>query len=255
MNNVVLYNAVIAGVLGGSESRRWLISTVSADYASAAAVAAAVALQVDSLIPAGNPTDAQANVMVQLVQAVFADRTPTSVTPSQYLSIASAIVAAFNQVGTALITGGFEAQGLNAYSGSTVAGDPTLMPTGLAAPNNNFEFTVLDLKNSNSLRVDFSGGIRQNVGNSTGYVQTRVTYEDLLFDPGNEVHLITFAQFLTVNNQQGLFAGCNYISLANTTNVRLRCYWWANGIATLSITSTFTLLATRMTRITKFLEP
>ena len=105
-NNNALYNAVIAGVMGGTESRRWLLSTLAADYAEEAAVAAAVATQIDSLIPAGTPTDSQVNLLSSLTQAVFADRTATSITPSEYTSISQAVVAAYNQVSTALLSGG-----------------------------------------------------------------------------------------------------------------------------------------------------
>lgn len=102
-NNPPLYNAVIAGITGGSQ-QRWITDTDSASYNDFQTMVNAVASAVDDAIPVqpGGVTVAEAALMQSITGGVFADRYPISDDPSNYDSIASAIVALYQEMAGSL---------------------------------------------------------------------------------------------------------------------------------------------------------
>ncbi len=91
-NNNAIYNAVIAGVTGGGQTR-W-INQPSSSYGSFVTTVLAIATAVDSLIPnSASIAQPQARLMEAICSAVFEDRFPIS---SGISTIAQSIVNLYN---------------------------------------------------------------------------------------------------------------------------------------------------------------
>src|SRR5271157_4783828 len=101
-NNTALYDAVVAGVILSNYS--WIISTNSADYNQNTIVAAAIATEVDSLIPpiTGGATISQRDLISSIATKVFLTRFQTDNNPNDYSGIAQAIVALFTSASSVL---------------------------------------------------------------------------------------------------------------------------------------------------------
>jgi hypothetical protein len=100
-NNNALYDAVVAGAVGGCEER-WITSPISASYNPIALASQAFAIEVDAAIPPipGGPTEAQVNLMVSIVNGVLAGRNIVDIVPATYISIANAIAGLFIEIST-----------------------------------------------------------------------------------------------------------------------------------------------------------
>lgn len=100
LNNPGLYDAVIAGI--ALSNGAWASETNPSDYAPEANAAVAIATEVDAGIApiVGGSTISQRNSLQSITKATMTGRTPTSLMPSDYSSIASGIIAVFTEFST-----------------------------------------------------------------------------------------------------------------------------------------------------------
>jgi len=100
-NNPSLFNAVIAGCSGSQN--RWITSHTAADYLAFSQAAAALATEIDGLIPATVVSDSEMNLLQGIVNAVLTTRMITSMTAADYSDIAQSIVALFTELSAQLV--------------------------------------------------------------------------------------------------------------------------------------------------------
>ena len=109
-NNVQIFNAALAGFLGGAEDTRNITDPTSGNYASVVNSAVAFATQVDAGIPADGAivspvtaaASAKVNLILSITRAVISSRVPTSTTAGDYATQASAVVALYTRGVTGL---------------------------------------------------------------------------------------------------------------------------------------------------------
>lgn len=101
-NNVLIYNGIIQGATGGLHER-WLTNTQSASYIDIRNTIVALATAVDALIPIGEITTADGNLMQSIAQGVFAGR--YLVASNDISSIAQAMVALWTQLRAQFLVG------------------------------------------------------------------------------------------------------------------------------------------------------
>jgi hypothetical protein len=103
LNNPVLYNAALSGASAAFTSR-WIQGASLQSFLTAKDVVIAFATEVDnqigSLIP--NPSQAQADLLQSICQAVLTNTFPQSTTSSDYTSIVTSILQAFEAMGIGL---------------------------------------------------------------------------------------------------------------------------------------------------------
>ena len=92
-NNNQIYNAAFNGASGGGINR-WISSTDPNSYTSFYTSIAAFATAIDALIPAATIAAAQEDLMRNLCEGVFTNRSPVG---ANYTNIAAAIVAAWQK--------------------------------------------------------------------------------------------------------------------------------------------------------------
>lgn len=97
MNNPPLYDAVITGVAASSQG--WITNSNPSSYQEEAQAAAALANEVDSLIPTipTGATISQRELLTSIIKSVLAGRYPTNTTPIEYNGIAKAVTALFTE--------------------------------------------------------------------------------------------------------------------------------------------------------------
>lgn len=98
-NNTILLDAALAGASGGNQER-WLTKDQPTDYAAFMGAVVTFATAVDAAIPAipGGATLSEASLLQSLCQGVTAHRLITSIQGQDYLSIARAIAALFQEL-------------------------------------------------------------------------------------------------------------------------------------------------------------
>lgn len=97
-NNPILFNAVIAGVVGGVNTSRSLTSPVAANYAGVVTNAVAFATLLDAEIPVGVFGQADADLLASIVQEVISGKGSAGLNMTNIL----AIIAAFTQARASL---------------------------------------------------------------------------------------------------------------------------------------------------------
>jgi hypothetical protein len=95
INNTALYDSVIAAIAVCNSS--WITDTNSSHYAQQMAVASAIASEIDSLIPpiGTGATLSQRALIESIVKSVMTGRTPVSVVPNDYHTIAQSVAALY----------------------------------------------------------------------------------------------------------------------------------------------------------------
>jgi hypothetical protein len=103
-NNPLLYDAILAGGVGGA-SERWITSSESASYAIESINVKNLATVVDGLIAPvpGGASFESALILQSIVQGVIGGRYLIDVSPDLYLDVARAIVALFNAVSVHIV--------------------------------------------------------------------------------------------------------------------------------------------------------
>jgi len=102
INNPALYDVAFAAIANSVSA--WLTDANLADYVGQQNAAAAIAAEIDSLIPtiSPGPTLSQLFLIESIVEKTFITRFPVSATPANYSVVAGAIAAQFNQFTTGL---------------------------------------------------------------------------------------------------------------------------------------------------------
>src|SRR5262245_25533101 len=112
-NNNILFNAAIGGAAGGIQQRRWLTDTDSNNYLALRNSIVQFAQTIDSLIPAGNYGDSEAELLANLCNAALSNRNLTLANiGASITSLAQSIVALFNSLQGQLlsVTDAFQSQ-------------------------------------------------------------------------------------------------------------------------------------------------
>lgn len=100
MNNAILFDAAVTAI-GSIISSRWLTSTTPSDYAQYQATMAAFAAAVDAQIPAGSPTQQEAELLRSICEGMLCGRAISS--DSSFIDTAVVISAIYDQVKASLI--------------------------------------------------------------------------------------------------------------------------------------------------------
>jgi len=139
INNKAIYDSVLAGIAASNGA--WLNDAIAVDYLPEVSAAQVIATQVDAAIPTipDGPTLSQRQLIESIVKGVMTGRTPKSVNPSDYTSLAAAIAAAFREYSSVLndTTDGIVADALNTIDGPVYGGNSP-------APAEGYEPVALD---------------------------------------------------------------------------------------------------------------
>jgi hypothetical protein len=99
MNNPEIYNAALAGVIGGASTSRNNPNTNPSDYESIASICEAFALEIDSRISkVEEVTDIMIDAMIQICAGYWTNRSPRSVVPESYVTECKQIVALWTAI-------------------------------------------------------------------------------------------------------------------------------------------------------------
>ena len=98
MSQATTVSAVVAGVAQGILAGRPATSAVATDYAGPANVAAAIAAEVWALTVDVGASEPSSNLMIAVAAGVMQGRYSTSVTATDYATVAGAIKAAYTQM-------------------------------------------------------------------------------------------------------------------------------------------------------------
>lgn len=244
-NNPALFNAVIAGALGGSQER-WLTATESSAYDSISAVTLAIATAVDEVIANEVPATSvpSANLMQSITQGILSSRFPSSDSSSEYLAIADAIAAIYTRM-----------KGDLAGQGGSVVGDPGTMAffdfadgaltdrEDLAITDGDTFYSGPGIRDSRQGLIPPEGSISgayyalgswvrtgQDTNRPGGFFQVVNPTSDtegysLTMGRSGSDASIVFRRFDNVQNPVRMIlndAGIDIRDLANTTNIRMR---------------------------------